>query len=129
VSEAIQYVLFFIALMAIIFFGAEFAGHTVYNTKANELSEYAVSLAEREGEFSPTVIEKVKKKLDDWNMDSDNGKWIIQKVKVDFNQPLNFKIEGEYEYKVFNLIQSGVGVKKVSISSTRSGLSQVYFRP
>jgi hypothetical protein len=129
VSEAIQYVLFFIALMAIIFFGAEFAGHTVYNTKANELSEYAVSLAEREGEFSPTVIEKEKKKLDDWNMDSVNGKWIIQKVKVDFNQPLNFKIEGEYEYKVFNLIQSGVGVKKVSISSTRSGLSQVYFRP
>jgi hypothetical protein len=129
VSEAIQYVLFFIALMAIIFFGAEFAGHTVYNTKANELSEYAVSLAEREGEFSPTVIEKVKKKLDDWNMDSDKWKMDYTKGKVDFNQPLNFKIEGEYEYKVFNLIQSGVGVKKVSISSTRSGLSQVYFRP
>ncbi|MEB9786952.1 DUF4320 family protein, partial [Bacillus cereus] len=127
-SEAIQYVLFFIALMAIIFFGAEFAGHTVYNTKANELSEYAVSLAEREGEFSPTVIEKVKKKLDDWNMDSDKWKMDYTKGKVDFNQPLNFKIEGEYEYKVFNLIQSGVGVKKVSISSTRSGLSQVYFR-
>ncbi|MEC2531367.1 DUF4320 family protein, partial [Bacillus cereus] len=125
----IQYVLFFIALMAIIFFGAEFAGHTVYNTKANELSEYAVSLAEREGEFSPTVIEKVKKKLDDWNMDSDKWKMDYTKGKVDFNQPLNFKIEGEYEYKVFNLIQSGVGVKKVSISSTRSGLSQVYFRP
>lgn len=128
-SEAIQYVLFFIALMAIIFFGAEFAGHTVYNTKANELSEYAVSLAEREGEFSPTVIEKVKKKLDDWNMDSDKWKIDYTKGKVDFNQPLNFKIEGEYGYKVFNLIQSGVGVKKVSISSTRSGLSQVYFRP
>ncbi|MGI8362239.1 DUF4320 family protein [Bacillus cereus] len=128
-SEAIQYVLFFIALMAIIFFGAEFAGHTIYNTKANELSEYAVSLAEREGEFSPTVIEKVKKKLDDWNMDSDKWKMDYTKGKVDFNQPLNFKIEGEYEYKVFNLIQSGVGVKKVSISSTRSGLSQVYFRP
>ncbi|MED2629954.1 DUF4320 family protein, partial [Bacillus thuringiensis] len=107
-SEAIQYVLFFIALMAIIFFGAEFAGHTVYNTKANELSEYAVSLAEREGEFSPTVIEKVKKKLDDWNMDSDKWKMDYTKGKVDFNQPLNFKIEGGYEYKVFNLIQSGV---------------------
>lgn len=127
-SEAIQYILFFISLMAIIFFGAEFAGHTVYNTKANEISEYAVSLAEREGEFSPTVIEKVKKKLDDWNMDSDKWKLDYTKGKVDFNQPLNFKIEGEYEYKVFNLIQSGVGVKKVPITSTRSGLSQVYFR-
>ncbi|AJQ62748.1 putative secreted protein (plasmid) [Bacillus thuringiensis serovar morrisoni str. 4AA1] len=127
-SEAVQYVLFFIALMAIILFGAEFAGHTVYNTKANEISEYAVSLAEREGEFSPTVIEKVKKKLDDWNMDSGKWKMDYTKGKVDFNQPLNFTIEGKYEYRVFDLLQSGVGVKEVSITSTRSGLSQVYFR-
>ncbi|MEQ3564240.1 hypothetical protein [Bacillus thuringiensis] len=46
-QQAVTYVVFFLSLMFIIVFGVEFAGQTVVNVKANEISEYAVSLAER----------------------------------------------------------------------------------
>ncbi|WP_242466403.1 hypothetical protein [Bacillus thuringiensis] len=73
-QQAVTYVVFFLSLMFIIVFGVEFAGQTVVNVKANEISEYAVSLAERDGGFTPDVISKVNQKLKDSNMDSKDWK-------------------------------------------------------
>ncbi|MCE0553120.1 DUF4320 family protein [Bacillus thuringiensis] len=85
---------FFLSLMFIIVFGVEFAGQTVVNVKANEISEYAVSLAERDGGFTPDVIDKVNQKLKDSNMDSKDWKMEYTQGKVQFNQPLTFTIKG-----------------------------------
>ncbi|MEQ3601431.1 DUF4320 family protein [Bacillus thuringiensis] len=96
-QQAVTYVVFFLSLMFIIVFGVEFAGQTVVNVKANEISEYAVSLAERDGGFTPDVIDKVNQKLKDSNMDSKDWKMEYTQGKVQFNQPLTFTIKGKYK--------------------------------
>ncbi|EEM38405.1 DUF4320 family protein [Bacillus thuringiensis] len=127
-QQAVTYVVFFLSLMFIIVFGVEFAGHTVVNVKANEISEYAVSLAERDGGFTPDVINKVNQKLKDSNMDSKDWKMEYTQGKVQFNQTLTFTIKGKYKYNSFKLLERGIGALDASVQSTRSGVGQVYFR-
>ncbi|PEY47924.1 hypothetical protein CN348_24485 [Bacillus cereus] len=127
-QQAVTYVVFFLSLMFIIVFGVEFAGQTVVNVKANEISEFAVSLAERDGGFTPDVINKVNQKLKDSNMDSKDWKMEYTQGKVQFNQPLTFTIKGKYKYNSFKLLERGIGTFDVSVQSTRSGVGQVYFR-
>lgn len=127
-SEGISYVLFFLALMGFIIFGVEFAGHAFYNTKANELSEYAIGLAEREGGFTPPVLSEVEKKMESWNMDSKTWKIEYTTGQVNFNEEIKFKVKGEYKYSVFQLWDRELTVKTVPISSARSGVSQVYYK-
>ncbi|MEI5919532.1 DUF4320 family protein [Bacillus cereus] len=127
-NQLVTYGLLFLVLMGIVMFGPEFAGHAFYNVKANEVSEYAVGLAEREGGFTDNVISKVKSRMDHYNMPSDTWKIEYTQGKVDFNKELHFEISGKYQYRVFNLLNTGVGTKEVPVSSYRSGLSQVYFR-
>lgn len=127
-NQLVTYGLLFISMMAIVMFVPEFAGHAFYTVKANEVSEYAVELAERDGGFTPETIEKVKNRMDKWNMGPDSWSFEHTQGKVNFNEPLYFNLTGKYEYRVFNLLNTGVGIKEVSISSSRSGFSQVYYR-
>ncbi|MCF6094511.1 DUF4320 family protein [Microaerobacter geothermalis] len=123
------YLIFFLFLMVFVPDVTAYAANLI---KANQIADIAVDLAQREGGFTTQVEDALKNEMISRNMQPDE--WVVTHTEGmgNYNQPMQVRIEGKYEFKVFEALGSGfiqsLGNVKIPIVVNRLGLGQVYQR-
>ena len=128
-NHTINYAIFFMLVMSIIFFAADSISFGVQYVKSNELSKESIRLAERYGGYTPAVESEINKKIDKLGLDKE-----IFKVTTSTNGIVNFKgtikikVSGEYTFKAFNFLGTGIGNVTIPINVEKTGYSDVLYR-
>ncbi|WP_336883602.1 hypothetical protein [Priestia koreensis] len=127
-SEGVSVAIFAIFLWALAMFSPEFAAHATRAVQANELKEYAIQQTAKYGGYTSEVQAKIEKRMKEFNMSPSDWEVIHPANAVNMDQTFEIEVRGIYEYRVFNLLGTGVGHKDVPVKAVGSGLGQVLYR-
>lgn len=121
----------FVLLMLIPFllFIPELIVYGVQTDKANALAEQTTKQAELLGGITPEVQQRFNEALEEYKLDPEifsvsysnngavqrNGKFVVQ-------------VQGQYTFRTFNVLGTGLGNFSLPITATDSGVSEVWIR-
>lgn len=126
-SDTIALPIWIIVFWFISMITPEFAGHVVRDYQIKEVKEYAVQQISDNGGYTAEVAARINAKMDSYGLDFE---WLVVKpgAVVDYQEPFDVVIEGQYTYRAFNLLGSGVGNYTVSLKDKGTGIGHVYYR-
>ncbi|CAI6330749.1 DUF4320 family protein [Bacillus subtilis] len=126
---AVGLAFFFLMTMAIMVFIPDLIVYGTLSYKANTVVAKTTKEAEMQGGFTPTVEKRYQELMKEYGLD-DKGMTVSynKKGEVQYNEQVQVQIKGEYTFKSFNLLGTGVGQFKLPIESSDSGVSEVWYR-
>lgn len=126
-SDTIALPIWIVVFWFITMITPEFAGHVVRDYQIKEVKEFAVQQISDHGGYTADVAAKINKKMKSYGLNPD---WLVVKPGsvVDYQEPFEVIIEGEYTYRAFNLLGSGLGNYTVTLLDRGTGVGHVYYR-
>lgn len=102
-------------------------------TNVIEVAEKAGGFEYSEGTTNVNLQPFIESELERYNLNVDHWEVDYTKGKVDYNQPLQITVKGEYKFKAFDMIYGDADaevneMKRAKINASRSGIGQVFFR-
>jgi hypothetical protein len=128
-SKHIAVLLFIPFEVAIILLLLEFSCHGFLYQKANDLSEYAIKLAEQEGGFTDSVKQKVAGRMHKDHLDV-NGFTVqyITEGRKNYGETIEVNTTGTFTYRTLNVLGTGIGNFSKRINAPDMGYSTVWYR-
>lgn len=120
---------FLLMTFSILVFIPDLIVYGTLNYKANAVVQNTTKEAEMQGGITQSVQDKYQEYLTKYGLDN-KGFTISYSSTGLLQQKEHFSIElkGEYTFKAFNLLGTGIGNFTLPISSYDSGISQVWLR-
>ncbi|MGG1021165.1 DUF4320 family protein [Bacillus paralicheniformis] len=126
---AVGWAFFFLMSMSVMVFIPDLIVYGTLSYKANTVVAKTTKEAEMQGGITASVENRYKELLKEYGLDDKGFKVSYNKKgEIQYNDPVKVEIEGEYTFKSFNLLGTGVGQFKLPIRSSDSGHSEVWYR-
>ncbi|MCM3227709.1 DUF4320 family protein [Terribacillus saccharophilus] len=120
---------FFLSVLALVVFVPDIIVYGVQSGKANDAIQEITLDAEQQGGITNQVKANADETMKRYGLDnrgysitySDSG-------QIQHGGRFNVELDGEYTFKAFNLLGTGVGQFSLPIHSSESGSSNVWWR-
>ncbi len=116
-------------LIPIIVFIPDLIVYGTWNYKANAVVEQVTKEAEMVGGITPEVESRMQKSLKDFGLENKGFKATYDRTgQVEHRGRFTVTLKGEYTFKGFNLMGTGIGYFSLPVTSIDSGMSEVWIR-